>query len=250
MNFIGLAKRNFKEIVRDPLTTLLGIVAPSLLLIIFVLINQSSSLPIDIFDVNNLVPGIVIFGFSFLMMFSAMLLSKDRQSSLFDRFQTLPLSEIDFVLAYSLPFLFVAFMQIIVTYIIGIILGLTISWMVLLSVLIYLPIAILFISLGLVLGCLCSENQISGIGTLIITFTSLFSGAWMDLTISSFTQVIGYSLPFSHGIDAVRELSSAIAFDATHLYYIVGYFVLVSLVCVYTFYTRIKHKKNKNNKSK
>jgi len=250
MKFMGLAKRNFQEIIRDPLTTILGIGAPSVLMVIFVLINQSSSLPIDIFNVNNLVPGIVVFGFSFLMMFSAMLLSKDRQTSLFDRFQTLPLSAIDFILAYSLPFLPVALLQVFITYIIGIALGMTITWIALLSIFIYIPVAIIFIGLGLLLGCLCTENQISGIGTIVITLTSIFSGAWMDLSISQFTQTVGNILPFSHGIEAVRELSTILPFDITHLYYLGGYFLLISFFCVYTFYSQIKHKKTNKVKTK
>lgn len=243
MRFWGLAKRNFIEIILDPLSSMLGVLFPSLLLILFVAINKSSNLPIDMFKVENVVPGIIVLGFAMLMMFSAMLIAKDRQTSLLARLQTLPLKPIDFILGYSLPFVPVALLQMIFIFAIGFLFGLQFTWGILLSVLILLVIALIMISIGVILGILCSENQISGIGTILINVFTLFSGAWFDLNfMGGFVKMFGYSMPFAHGVDAVRELLTNSAFDYTHLIFIFGYALLLGAASVFIFYKKLKGK--------
>lgn len=243
MRFWGLAKRNFIEIILDPLSSLLGVLFPSLMLILFVAINKSSNLPIDMFRVENIVPGIVVLGFAMLMMFSAMLIAKDRQTSLLARLQTLPLKPIDFILGYILPFLPVALLQMVFLFAIGFVFGLQFSWGILLSFLILLVIAFIMISIGVILGITCSESQISGIGTILINAFTLFSGAWFDLNLmGGFVKTFGYSMPFAHSVDAVREILTNSAFDYTHLIFILGYAVLIGAVSIFVFYKKIKGK--------
>lgn|GEM_PF-5528657 len=56
------------------------------------------------------------------------------------------------------------------------------------------------------IGNVFSENQVSGIETMIITFSSILGGAWMDLEmIGGVFPKIAHALPFAHAIEAVRD---------------------------------------------
>ncbi|WP_199794822.1 NUDIX hydrolase [Paenibacillus faecalis] len=83
------AGRNRKEIFRDPLSIILGIALPLLLLVVFTTIEKNA--PLDTFKVENLTPGLIVFSFAFLMMFSALLIAKDKQSAFLTRLFASPL---------------------------------------------------------------------------------------------------------------------------------------------------------------
>src|SRR5665647_3253488 len=139
MRFLSLANRNMKEIYRDPVSISLGVAMPAILLILFISIGKNA--PIEMFTPKALTPGIIVFSFAFLMMFSAMLLSKDRQSAFLTRLLASPLKSTDYILAYSLPLLPIAILQIIVCFIVGIIFGVPLSLSILYSLVILIPVA-------------------------------------------------------------------------------------------------------------
>ena len=205
MKMLSLAGRNFKEIYRDPLTTALGLGMPALLLFLFTSIGKNA--PAEIFQVDMLTPAVVVFSFSFVIMFSATLLVKDRHSAFLSRLLAAPLRSSDFIFAYILPFIPFTMMQIVLCMLIGIILGLTVTGSVLLSLLVMIPVALTCIGIGMILGSLFTENQVAGVGSIMIITISLFSGAWMDLKmIGGVFETIGYALPFAHAIDAARAI--------------------------------------------
>ncbi|MBQ9247831.1 MAG: ABC transporter permease, partial [Ruminococcus sp.] len=74
------ASRNTKEILRDMTSLIFGIAFPIVLLILLSAINKSipEGAGPDLFMIEKLAPGISVFGLSFLSLFSAMLISKDR----------------------------------------------------------------------------------------------------------------------------------------------------------------------------
>lgn len=243
MKINALCKRNLKEILRDPLSLILGIVFPSVLLILFVLIDTYSAIPIHVFSVSSLTPGMIVFGFCFLMMFSALFVAKDRRTSLFDRFQTLPLRPSDFILSYSLPYLVFAMIQIIVTYSIGFILGLPFTWGILISIPFLIPMAFIFIALGIMMGASLNEGQISGIGTLFINLATLFSGAWFDYEImGGFVKTFCLVLPFARAVSGTRELISGQAFNFDNLYVLLAYAIVVCFISFLVFYIKLKGK--------
>jgi len=125
MRFYRLANRNMKEIYRDPISILLGLVMPVALLILFSSIYKKIQL--EMFSPQSLTSGIIIFSFAFLTMFSGTLLAKDKQSAFLIRLFTTPLKPSDFILAYTLPFIPIAFCQVFVCFVIGAILGATFS---------------------------------------------------------------------------------------------------------------------------
>ena len=210
MKFYSLAVRNFKEIYRDPVSVLLGLLLPIALLILFSSIQKN--IPLDIFKPQFLTPGIIIFSFAFLIMFSAILLAKDKQSAFLVRLFTTPLKTWDYIQSYIYPFIPLAIFQVIICLIVGTILGATFS-NILLSLVLFLLMALTCVSMGVTLGALFSVNQVSGVGSVLITAIGLFSGAWMELKmIGGIFETIGYALPFAHAVDASKALLSGAHF--------------------------------------
>lgn len=235
MRFYSLANRNFKEVYRDPVSILLGLVMPVALLILFSSIYWRTQ--VEMFSPQSLTPGIIVFSFAFLMMFSAVLLAKDRQSAFLTRLFTAPLKPSDFILSYILPFIPLAIFQILVCFVVGVMLGATLT-NIFISLLILLLIALICISLGIIVGSLFTVNQVSGIGALVITIISLFSGAWTPLkVIGGIFETIGYALPFAHGVDVAKELlAGSSPGDITgSLYVILVYAVLLFILAILSF---------------
>jgi len=225
MKFLSLANRNMKEIYRDPVSILLGVAMPVILLALFASISKN--VPIPQFTVQALTPGIIVFSFSFLTMFSAILLSKDRQSAFLTRLLASPLKPIGFILAYSLPFIPIALLQIIICLIVAVILGFSLNLLLfLLSPMVLIPVAFACIGVGMILGSLLTENQVAGAGSFVIIISSLFGGAWMDLNVvGGVFKNIGYALPFAHAIDATRAIytGAALIGIASNIYWVVSY---------------------------
>lgn len=241
MRFLALAARNLKELYRDPLSISLGVIMPAVLLVLFISLGRNA--PIEIFTPNALTPGIIVFSFAFLTMFSAILLSKDRQSEFLTRLLTTPLRPIDFILAYSIPFIPIAFLQIAVCFAMGMLFGITLNFSVLVSLLVLIPMAVTCIGIGMVIGSLCTENQVAGIGSMVIIAGSLFGGAWMDLKmIGGVFKEVGYILPFAHAIDASRAILKGYDFGdiVLDLLWVLGYAVVFFVLGVFCFQWRTK----------
>ena len=105
MRILNFAKRNFKEIARDPLSLIFAIILPLFLLFIF----QQINIPSESYNIENFTPGIVIFGFSFITLFTATLVAKDRSTSLFIRLGISPMKSVDYILGYMLSYFIVKY---------------------------------------------------------------------------------------------------------------------------------------------
>jgi len=235
MKFYSLANRNFKEIYRDPVSVILGLLMPLVLLILFSSIQKNTHL--EMFSAQSLTPGIIIFSFSFLIMFSAILLAKDKQSAFLVRLFTTPLNPSDYILSYMLPFIPLAFLQVLICMIVGIILGAVFS-NIFISMLIFFLLALICISIGMILGSLFTVSQVSGFGSLLITAISLFSGAWIDLKmVGGIFDVIGYALPFAHAVDALKGLLSGSHFTdiSKNINVILVYTISLGILAVLSF---------------
>jgi len=205
MRWTSLAARNFKETWRDPLSLGLGTAMPCVLIALFASLGRTA--PVPAFKAASLTPAIAVFSFAFIIMFSAMLLSKDRSSGLFDRLRATPLRPADFAAAYALPFLPFALLQAIACYAVGAGFGATVGAGALASLVVLLPIAAACVGLGLALGALCSENQIAGLGSALISAIGFFSGGWFDLKeAGGVFAAIGRLFPFARAVDGTRAL--------------------------------------------
>ena len=91
---ISFAKRCAKEILRDPINLFFGLGFP--LVLILLLSALQSNLPVNIFEINVLAPGITVFGLSFITLFSATLVAKDRESAFLQRLYASPFADGNF----------------------------------------------------------------------------------------------------------------------------------------------------------
>jgi len=225
MRFAELAKRNFKEMLRDPISMGLEIGIPAGFLVIFWALGRSLG-DESFLTTTMLVPGIAVFGFTFLLMFSAMTLSRDRESALLSRLLTALLKPRDFILSYSLPYIPLVILQILLCFGIGALLGLEMLGNAGLAFLILLIMGICCVELGMILGLLFTVNQVSGVGSAIITLVALLGGIWIDIeAIGGVFYGIGNALPFAHAIDAARDAMIGAGFSsiAPDFYWVLGY---------------------------
>jgi len=236
VKLLAFATRNSKEILRDPLNLALGIGFP--LVVLFLLTAIQANIPVDLFVIEKLIPGIAVFGLSFISIFSGMLLAKDRGTSFLMRLFTTPLTASDYIIGYTLPLFPMAILQIAISFLAAVFLGLEINFKILLSILVLMPTAILFIGIGLLVGSLFNEKQVSSIcGALLTNLSAWLSGTWFDLNlICGWFKAISYALPFAHAVDAGR---AAIAGDFTailpHLWWVIGYAFVILVVSILVF---------------
>jgi len=241
MRFAELAIRNFKEMLRDRISTGLELGIPAGFLVIFWALGRSLG-DESFLTTPMLVPGIAVFGFAFLLMFSAMMLSRDRESALLSRLLTAPLKPRDFILSYSLPYIPMVVLQIAVCFGIGALLGLQTSGNAGLAFLALLVTGICCVELGMILGLLFNVNQVSGVGSVIITLVALLGGIWIDIkVIGGVFYSIGNALPFAHAINAARDAMMGAGFSsiATDFYWVLGYTVLFFALGTFLFRRRM-----------
>ena len=167
MKMMTFAKRCAKEILRDPINLAFGLGFPIVLLLL--LSALQANIPVSLFEINTLTPGITVFGLSFMTLFSATLIAKDRESALLQRLYTTPLTGLDFILGYMLPILPIVLGQTIICYLVAIPLGLTLTPNVIYAIIGIIPMAIFNITLGLLCGSLLGVKQVGGICVALLT---------------------------------------------------------------------------------
>ena len=241
MRMLTFAGRNTKELLRDPLTLCFGLGFPLVLLLMLSAIQ--ANIPVPLFEIAHLTPGITIFGLSFMTLFSATLIAKDRGTSFLQRLYTTPLTPLDFILGYTLPLIPMAMLQSAICYLAALALGLTLTVNILYATLMIVPIALLYISLGLLFGSILTDKQVGGIcGALLTNLSAWLSGTWFDLSLvgESFRKV-AYALPFVHAVDMERAVLSGEFSDIfPHLVWVLGYAVLALIAAVLLFLRQMK----------
>ena len=240
-----LTKRNTMEILRDPISVLFGLAFPVVLLLLLSLINRSipKEAEMNLFEVATLTPGVAVFGLSFLALFIALLVSKDRESSFLMRLYTTPLKSSHFILSYLLPMLPMAALQLLFTYGIALLLGLDCSPRILVACLVSLPIAVVHISIGLICGTLFREKAVGGVcGALLTNVSAWLSGIWFDLElIGGVFQKIANVLPFVHAVELERAVLGG-CFETVHqhIWWVLGYAVAFLVAAVSLFMRQMK----------
>ncbi len=241
MRMWTFATRNIKENLRDPLTLLFGLGFPLVLLLLLSAIQ--ANIPVVLFEIGHLTPGITVFGLSFLTLFSASLIAKDRSSSLFVRLYTTPLTPSDFILGYTLPMLPLAVAQSVICYIAAVVLGLPVTVNILYAVLGILPVALLYVALGLLCGSLLNDKQVGGIcGALLTNLSAWLSGIWFDLDlVGGVFKQVAYMLPFVHAVEMERALIAG-DFSAVfpHFWWVIGYASVLLSAAVWVFLRQMK----------
>lgn len=241
MKMLSFASRNSKEILRDRLNLAFGIGFPIVLLLLLSLIQ--SNIPVELFAIEKLSPGVAVFGLSFISLFSGMVIARDRTSSFMLRLFASPMTAVDFILGYTLPLLPMAAAQMAVCYAAAMLLGLGFSLNILLAIAVSIPAAVLFIGLGLLCGSLFSDKQVGGIcGALLTNLSAWLSGTWFDLNlVGGAFKAIADMLPFSHAVNAARcALAGDYAGIMPELIWVIVYAIMVMLAAVLAFTGRMR----------
>ena len=240
MRVKAFAKRNLKELFRDPLTLFFGLGFPLVLLVLMNVIQRN--VPVHIFELSTLAPGIALFGLTFLALFSGLLLARDRTTAFLARLAASPMTASDFLLGYLLPLLPMAVGQSAVCLGAAVALGLPLSWNLPAVVLSLVPSALLFIALGLLCGTLFNDRQVGGAcGAILTNVTAWLAGIWFDLSLmGEGFRTFAYLLPFAHGADGAKAaLAGDWAALPGHLLWVAVWAAAVMALAVALFRRRL-----------
>ena len=241
MKMMTFSGRCAREILRDPINLCFGLGFPLVLLLL--LSALQANIPVSLFEIDALTPGITVFGLSFMTLFSATLVAKDRESAFLQRLYTTPLTGFDFIMGYMLPLIPIALGQALICYLVAIPLGLTLSVNVIYAVIGMIPMAIFNISLGLLCGSVLGVKQVGGIcGGLLTNLSAWLSGVWFDLAlVGGFFKKIANALPFFHAVEMEKALfNGEFELASKHFLPIALYSLVITALAVLFFLRQMK----------
>ena len=230
--------------VRDKLNIAFGLGFPIVLLLLLSMIQ--SNIPVQLFAIDRLTPGIAVFGLSFISLFSGMLIAKDRSSSFMLRLFTSPLTAGNFILGYTIPLLPMAIAQIAICFIAALFLGLAPTASILMTVVVLIPAAVVFIALGLLCGSIFNDKQVGAVcGALLTNLSAWLSGTWFDVNlVGGAFKAIANALPFIHAVNAGRAaLAGDYAAVFPDLWWVIGYAIGLMVLAIFVF----THKMNSDS---
>lgn len=245
MRIFLFAKRNAKEVLRDPINFFFGLGFPIILLGLLSMIN--AAIPPEannpMFEIGNLAPGLAMFGSVFMALFAGMILAKDRTSSFLTRLFTSPMTAVDFLIGYTLPMFIMTVVQSAVTLLAACIFGLPVSVNIIPAIFMTAVTALLFIGIGLLAGSLMNDKAVGGIcGALLTNVAGWLSGVFIPIDlIGGAFKTITNMLPFYHGVEAIRNvLNGNYSEIAPHLAIVLGYTIVIFAFAIIAF----RHKMN------
>ena len=263
MRTIVFMKRNLKEMTRDPLIYIFCLGFPIIMVIMFQIILKYAGDNVSIFEVKSLIPGIMMFSYSMLMLIAALLISKDKTSSFLKRLYTSPMKSHNYIIGYFIPFLIVGIFQSIICIILGYIFGaISNTGFIpflnsLLLILEMIPIMSINIFVGMILATLLNEKSAPAVTSIFISLSGIIGGAWMPLDTMGDFEKVAEVLPFYPSVYLGRIIT-----NATHtipdslgnpVYYsfsdrglmfvliLLGYFVLFGALTLIFFNKRLKN---------
>ena len=241
MRMLVFARRCTREILRDPINLFFGLGFPVILLLLLSAIQ--ANIPVPLFEISHLAPGIAVFGLAFMTLFSATLISRDREDALLQRLYATPLRASDFILGYMLSLLPMTLLQCATCYLVASLLGFPLNCCMLWGIVAALPIAVFYLGLGLLCGSVLNSKQVGGIcGALLTNLSAWLSGVWFDLELLGGTfQKIANVLPFVHAVELERAVVRGSLEDIwPHLWVVVAYGAAVTVGAVLLFLRRMR----------
>lgn len=249
MKFIYFAKRNIIELLRDPISYIFCLAFPLIMLVVMSIVNGSipAEANMTVFQIQNLAPGIVVFSFSFTMLFTTLQISKDRSTAFLMRLYASPMKPTSYIIGYTLPMLIIAVCQCLITYmcafVIAVIGGNSLSIAGLaVSIPLLIPSAFMFIGLGIVFGSLFNDKAAPGISSILITMVSMLGGVFMDIdNMGGVLKDVAQILPFYHNVKLPRLAISGNWEDVINSLWIsLIYTVIVFVIAVLVFKSKMK----------
>ena len=248
MRMFLFAKRNIKEILRDPINLFFSIGFPLVLLVLLSIIN--SSIPPEakntMFQIKNLAPGLAMFGSVFMALFAGMLLSKDRTSSFLMRLFTSPMTATDFILGYTLPMVVMTIVQAAITLLAGGAFGLDININIIFAIIMTALTSLFFVGTGLFFGSLLNDKAVGGVcGALLTNIAGWLSGVFIPIDlIGGAFKAITHILPFYNSTEAIRiSLSGNFSYILPHLIVVTVYTIVIFTLAVIAFNRKMNGEK-------
>ena len=238
-------KRCLKEVLRDPLTLIFGVGFPVVLLVLLSIMNLNipAEANMQIFYVENLLPGVTVFGFSFLALFGGLLLATDRETAFLTRLFTSPMRASDFLLGYALPLIPIGVAQVALCLLVGLCFGLSPTLHFFTMLLFLLPSLVLFVFIGLFFGSLMNAKQVGSLcGALLTNVSAWLSGTWfsLDLMGAGFKR-FAYVLPFANAVDAARAaLAGDVRTALAPALIVCAWSVPFAILAIFTFHRKMK----------
>lgn len=244
MKYKALIVKLFKEMVRDPIVYIFCGLMPIAMLALFAVINHYVDAPVAIFEMKSLVPGIIVFSFSFIMLSLSLTISRDMKTAVLRRIYIAPIKTRNIIVSYIVIGISISLVQEIIAifsgYILTLILGSAYFSFVdaLLLIIVNIPIALIFILSGVIFGMVLSDTAAPGVSSVIISASGIVGGAWMPLeTMGGFMKFSSF-LPFYPAVYFGRIITGAT--DAFNNSYMISssnwYYILVlAFYLVFTF---------------
>ena len=243
MKSLALSTRTAKEILRDPINLFFGLGFPLILILLLSTIQRN--IPVSLFEIDKLTPGITVFGLSFMSLFAAVIVSKDRESALLPRLYTTPLKSFDFIIGYTIPLIPISILQSLICYIVAIPFGLKLSIGVIMALIGNILVSLFFISFGVLCGSSLSSKQVGGIcGALLTNLSAWLSGIWFDISlVGGVFKTVADALPFIHAVEMEKALFSGnYEGIGIHILIVGIYTLIVTLLSIYMFLRQMKNK--------
>ncbi|MGN0812906.1 MAG: ABC transporter permease [Candidatus Coproplasma sp.] len=212
---LAFVKRNSLEMLRDPLIYVFCLGFPVIMLVLFQVIVAFTSENLAVFEAKSLVPGIMLFSFTFVMLMESILVSKDRTSAFLVRLYSSPMKTQDYVIGYALPCFAVGVVQEIVCILFGWLLSLIFGGTYLsfgsavLLALAMLPMLITFIFLGILFGSVLNDKSAPGICSALICAAGILGGCWMPIDSMGGFETFCRVLPFYPSVYIGRVITGA-----------------------------------------
>lgn len=245
----AFAGRVQKELLRDPLSYIFCLGFPLVMLVIMTCVNNAipKEANMTVFQIQYLSAGVVVFGLTFVMLFTCLSVSKDRTGAFLLRLYASPMKPSNFILGYTGPLLLISVVQSAITFIAAVLIAFFTDYSfnlfnLFLAMAVLLPIEFLFIGIGMFFGNLFNEKAAPGMCSIIISVASILGGIWMDLeSLGGMWLKVCKVLPFYPATKAVR---CAIEGDykgiISPLLIVTGYAVVIFLFAVLIFKNKMK----------
>ena len=215
MRSLIFIKRNFKEMLRDPLLYIFCAGFPIALILMFQVILHYTNGKTPIFEVTSLIPGVMMFSYTLLMLMCSLLISKDKSTAFIKRLYTSPMKSHNYVIGYFVPYLLVGIIQSFICIIMGYIFG-AISGTgfinfgkALLLIVEMLPIMCTNIFIGMILGRLLNDKSAPAITSIFISCSGVLGGAWMPLDTMGGFETFSMVFPFHPAVYLGRVVTGA-----------------------------------------
>ena len=234
---INFCKRNLKELLRDPLLYVFCLGFPIVMLVLFQIINKFTQGNTPTFTLLSLLPGIIMFSYTFAMLNMALIVSKDRQTFFLKRLYSSPMRAYDFVLGYAIVGLIIGLCQAVVCIVTGGVIAIITReaflglGQLILLVLSQIPMLITFVFVGILIGTVFNDKSAPGISSIFISVAGILGGCWMPIETMGGFEKFARLLPFYPSVYVGRVVSKATtAFNTVYVFDSVAKWGIVAII--------------------